>query len=235
MPGCPTSLQLDAKTTWGIPVSMNIIWNHFQQNAWRNWNHCAFRLISWINNSIFTDQFIESTYIRLGHEPGVQPTLQWIMFSWQNSHLVLPFVVRLAPVSITLQMTTLIWQMYTKRKQHAESTQSARNVRAYGGPLHWAWILWIMNSTLMANWWTLWRSVTWWHQCTWCFANKWWKCSGRAGPCFFDKLSNPILTMDDKKTHVILSGKKLYDQDIIYAWIVDLMSSNTPAPCQRPA
>ena len=33
-------------------------------------NDCGLRLIPGFNNSIFTDQFIESTYMRLGHGPG---------------------------------------------------------------------------------------------------------------------------------------------------------------------
>ena len=31
---------------------------------------CGLRLIPGLNNSIFTEQLIESTYMRLGHEPG---------------------------------------------------------------------------------------------------------------------------------------------------------------------
>ncbi len=36
--------------------------------------------------------------------------------------------------------------------------------------------------------------------------------------------------MYDKKKHVVLGGKKLYDQEMIYARIIGLMSSNRPVP-----
>ena len=36
--------------------------------------------------------------------------------------------------------------------------------------------------------------------------------------------------MNDKKKHVVLGGKMLYDQEMIYAIIIGMMSSNRPVP-----
>ena len=52
------------------------------------------------------------------------------------------------------------------------------------------------------------------------------KCFRKSWPSgFYDKL-----TMNDKKKHVVLGGKMLYDQEMIYARIIGLMSSNRPVP-----
>ena len=57
------------------------------------------------------------------------------------------------------------------------------------------------------------------------------KCFRKSWPSgFYDKLSKPIVTMNDKKKHVVLGGKILYDQEMIYARIIGLMSSNRPVP-----
>lgn len=46
-------------------------------------------------------------------------------------------------------------------------------------------------------------------------------------PGFYDKLSKPIVTIHNKK-HVVLGGKKLYDQERIYARIIGLCNRSVP-------
>lgn len=198
-------------------------------------NDCGLRLIPGINNSIFTDQFIESTYMRLGHGPGGVTGLavnDIQMTKWALSFAICGEVCASLNRMSENETTTATVHKEESAKRIAADQKDRESVRRSlliaidpldpdqhpSGKL-----LNIVTGEMAHDDINSYKALDIGQTMVKGFRKSW-----PAG--FYDKLSKPILTMHDKKKHVILGGKKLYDQEMIYARIIGLMSSNRPVP-----
>ena len=197
-------------------------------------NDCGLRLIPGFNNSIFTDQFIESTYMRLGHGPGGATGLavnHVQITKWALSFAICGEVCSsLQSMSENEPPTAKVHKEESTKiiaadKKDRESIQ--RSLALGIDPLDPdqhpnGKLLNIATGELAHEDVNAHNALEVGQTMVKCFRKSW--PSG-----FYDKLSKPIVTMNDKKKHVVLVGK-MYDQEMIYARIIGLMSSNRPVP-----
>lgn len=198
-------------------------------------NDCGLRLIPGLNNSIFTDQFIESTYMRLGHGPGGAAGLavnNIQMTKWALSFAICGEVCsslnRLShnePPTGTFHKEESAKRIVADQKDR-KSIQ--RSLSLAIDPLDPdqhpnGKLLNIVTGELVHEDINVHNALDIGRTMVTEFRKSW-----PAG--FYGKLSKPIVTMHDKKKHIELAGKKLYDQEMIYARVIGLMSSNRPVP-----
>ena len=167
-------------------------------------NHeCGLRLIPRLNNFIFAEQLIESTYMaRLGHEPGRATCL----------------VVKCPDDELSTQLRRL-WRGKFQPQQNVREC-ALDSQRAKGGVSE-------QHVRQASTWKTTEHNATWRRKCTPCSGI--WSNNGQivqeglAVKVFYDMLPKPMVT-------IVLCGNMLYDQEMIDERMMVLMSINRSVP-----